>query len=280
MNTASNEYNIFMLDSKRINRLEIGASTSMWHDINSNILYGEYTRRACRTFGDYILGQLYKDTLKNAKAIEADIQTNTKWDGGVFYKETVKYLSDDEYYSYTEKSGRFHSELCRYGGVTIEVYIYDEACDLDLTPFNCREYKMVKRQKEMPLRRDKPDDYDNYIYLAELFKGLFLNLAKTSIDLSSDEALSQLLYKEMNMPVVVKGKNGLGSVKAKALRALAGVKKETPSSIFRNDIKDKNGRIVLKANVMNQAEYPAAVYLQKHRYYAEQAEGFKSRGKT
>jgi hypothetical protein len=70
---------------------------------------------------------------------------------------------------------------------------------------------------------------------------------------------------------LIKSRNGAGSVKPKAIRALAGVMREAPSCAFSADIRDKNGKLILRASIINNAKYPEAVFLGKYRYYAGRA---------
>jgi hypothetical protein len=268
MYTVAGEYNIFILENQSITRFEIGDSYSRWHDINSNILYGEYKRQSLRAFGDYNLARLYKNTIKNAKNLACEEKVTEIWADGFYVKETLKFISDDEYYGYTEKSGVFQCELCKYGGVLIEVYVYEEECSLDLPPLNRQEYKRVNAVYDTPIQRTDSDNYENFLYLSAYFKNMFFVYVKQEIDIDSDGELISLFYAKRKLPILIKSRNGKGSVKPKAIAALAGIMRETPSKAFTKDIKDKNGKLVLRANVINNAEYPEAVFLSKYRYYA------------
>jgi|GEM_PF-2536518 len=270
MYTTTDEFNIFILENSSITRLEIGDSKSQWQYENSAILYGEYKRQSLWVFGDCSLAQLYRKTIENAKNMNCTQQIYSKWEKGFFLQEIVKHKSDNEYYSYIEKSGKFLSELCRHDGVTVEVYVFEEDCRLDLSPLNHEEYKRVKKCHKKPTQPNCAD-YDNSAYLAELFKDLFCTYVRQNINIDSDEAIYSLFYTKRNLPCLIKSRNGEGSVKPKAIRALAGEMKEVPSGAFSADIRDKNGKLVLRASVINNAKYPEAVFLNKYRYYAERA---------
>jgi len=276
MYTATAEYNIFILENSAISRFEIGDSTSKWHDENSAIFYGEYKRQALRTFGDHRLARLYRKTIEEAKNIDCAAKINSIWEDGIYIKETVKFKSDDEYYGYMEKSGVFQSELCKCDGVLIEVYVFDEDCRLDLPPLNHQEYKLASTKEREPELCKNYEPYSNCLYLAALFRDLFSTHVRRWIDIDSDDEISRLFYSERRLPSLVKGKNGIGSVKPKAIRALADVKREVPSRAFSADIRDNNGKLILRASVINSAAYPEAVFLSKYRYYAERAKRLKN----
>lgn len=280
MYTGSDEYNIFILENSAITRFEIGDSKSRWQDLNSTILYGEYKRQSLRIFGDGDLAQLYRKTVDQAKALNCSEKINAKWVDGILVKETVKYKSEDEYYSYMDKSGVFYSELCKYGGVLIEIFMYEEDYSLDLSPLNHEEYKWVRNKKETPaskvLRDNAAADWENCLYVASELKDIFLAYVRKDIDIASDEAISFLFYAERGMPAFKLDANGMGSVKEKVIRELAGIVLEAPLHRFADDIRDSNGKLILRANVLNSAKYPEAILLRKYRYYAAKAAALKN----
>jgi len=277
MYTPAGEYNIFILKNENIDRLEIGAPTSKWHSIDSKILYGEYTRKVFKTYGNADLGKLYKDTIKNAKIIEVPEQIDIRWEDGVLFKDFLKYLSNDEYYGFTEKEGRLDSEVCLYGGVKIVLYVFDAACSFDLEPLNFPQYKRSKKQDEIPelaCPRDYSGTYENCLSMTAIFKMYFKACANSNINIDSPEELRTLLYDNLGLPVLSREQNGMASVGADAVRKLARMKRDVPARIFTSDIRDNKGRLSLTSDRLNSAKYPVAVFLEKYRHYKELADMF------
>jgi len=275
MYTAENEYNIFILKNASIDRLEIGDSESKWHNIDSRILYGEYTRKVFRTYGNSALGNLFKDTVKSAKNINVPEQINMRWEDGIFFKDYLMYLSDDELYEFTEKDGVLYNEIFLYCGVKIVLYVFDATCCYDLEPLNFPMYKRTKRLdiivKALPSKKHSKA-YENCLYMTSIFKEYFINLVNSGINIDSPDELRVLLFGDLRLPVLIKEQNGTASVGAEAIQRLAQLKREIPSSIFTNDITDNIGRLALSATQLNNAKYPAAVYLEKYRYYKKLSE--------
>lgn len=279
MYTPHGEYNIFILKNNSIDRLEIGSPTSKWHCIDSNILYGEYTRKIFKTYGNSDLGKLYKNTIKNSKTIDVQEQMNMRWEDGIFYKDFFKSLPTGEYYGFTEKEGKLDSEVCMYGGVKIVHCVSEITCNLDLEPLNFLQYKRSKKLDDIPvLSCPKAYDsgYENCLFMTEIFRTFFKGYTNSDIDVDSAEELRNLLYDNCGFPVLIRENGGPVSVGTDAIRRLARMKRETPASIITSDIKDNNGRLALTASRLNSAKYPAAVFLEKYRHYKELAEMYCS----
>jgi hypothetical protein len=196
---------------------------------------------------------------------------------GIYYKDTLKYASDERYYVYTEKTGKLYSEVCQYNGVRIEHLVYDETCGLYLEPLNSPEYKRAKAQKEKPVQEQPSGKYERCLYFAALFEKMFKVNARSDIDLDLPDSLRALLYGELGLPVIIREKGGAASVETKAIRKLAGIKSDNPAIALSEDITDKNGRLILRAEYINTAKYPAAVYLDKYRYYKKKSEKLQKR---
>lgn len=273
MYTANGEYNIFILKNSSIDRLEIGTASSKWHSVDSQILYGEYTRKVSKTFGNADLGALYKNTIKNAKTIDVLEQIDMNWEDGVFCRRFFKRLSDGKYYGFVEKEGKLDSEVYMYGGVKIVLCVSGVVCNLDLEPLNFPQYKRSKKKEEIPVLRPRLIDkaYDNYLFMEAIFRCFFNEYTKSEINMDSPDELRTLLYDTLMLPVVAKDENGLVSVSVDTIRKLARIKRDRPEEIITNNIYDSNGRLVLKADRLNSAKYPAAVYLEKYYHYKELA---------
>lgn len=267
------EYNIFILKNENIDRLEIGTSTSKWHSIDSLILYGEYTRKVFRTYGNAELGKLYKDTITTAKTIDVHEQMDMKLEDGVFFRRFTKRLSDSEYYSFTEKDGKLDSEVCVYGGAKIILYVFDTTCNLDLEPLNFPQYKRSKKQAELPYLtwpRSCDGQYEDYLFMSSVYRFLFYFYTRTKINIDSPCELRKLLYEDLGLPVVAREQDGTASVDEEVIKKLARRKRKEPVNIFTNDI--KSGRVTVSAKRLNNAKYPETVLLEKYLQCKKKAE--------
>jgi hypothetical protein len=278
MYTAESVYNIFILKNASIDRLEIGDPDSKWHNIDSRILYGEYTRKVCKTFGNIELGNLYKDTIKKAKTIDAPEQMDMGLEDGVYCEEYLKLSSEEAYYGFVKKKGRLYSEVCLYDGVKIILYVSDAECNIDLEPLNFPLYKRVKKLEEIPdvaWKRHYDRAYDNCLFMAAIFRKFFIGYVNSIVNIDSPDVLREVLYDVLKIPVLYRDHNGDASVETDAIRKLARMKRDVPVNIITSDMRDGRGRLALTAARLNSAKYPAVVYLEKYRHYKELAIKFK-----
>lgn len=120
---------------------------------------------------------------------------------------------------------------------------------------------------------------DNCDYTMKLLLEAFRAITKTDGNINSSEVLSNLIYGKMKCPVLVRTKTGKPSTGAASIKKLASIKRTDPpeNGGVTQDIKDLNGRIVIKASELNGAKYPALVILEKYRVYNKLRTAFYAR---
>lgn len=104
--------------------------------------------------------------------------------------------------------------------------------------------------------------------------------AMTHIDgnINSNEVLSDLIFGQMQCPVLVRTKTGKPSTGAASIKKLASIKVDKEREVkVEQDICDKYGKPVVKAKDLNNAKYPALVILEKYRVYAKLRTAFYAR---
>lgn len=120
---------------------------------------------------------------------------------------------------------------------------------------------------------------DNCDYTMKLLLEAFRTITKTDGNINSSDVLSNLIYGQMHCPVMVRTKTGKASTGAASIKKLASIRRndQPENGGVTQDIKDLNGRVVIKASELNSARYPALVILEKYRVYNKLRTAFYAR---
>lgn len=119
---------------------------------------------------------------------------------------------------------------------------------------------------------------DNCDYVLDQLLRAFRVLTGIDGNINSNEVLSNLIFGKMGCPVLVRTKTGKPSTGAASIKKLAATKLEKPrenGTTFA--ITDLNGRVIVSADALNKAKYPALVILEKYRVYNKLRTAFYSR---
>ena len=119
---------------------------------------------------------------------------------------------------------------------------------------------------------------DNCDYTLNKLLEAFRAMTKVDGNINSNDVLSDLIFGQMQCPVLVRTKTGKPSTGAASIKKLASIKVDKErSQKVENDICDKYGKPVVKAKDLNNAKYPALVILEKYRVYAKLRSAFYAR---
>lgn len=120
------------------------------------------------------------------------------------------------------------------------------------------------------------DNYENCCYVLDLLLNLFRKMTHEDGNINSSEVLSTLLYDKLGCKVLLRTKTGKRSTSGKAIDKLASLKAEKPYDIT-EDVVDKYGKTVIKAEKLANSKYPALVVLSKYREYNKRKTAFYAR---
>jgi len=140
------------------------------------------------------------------------------------------------------------------------VFIYDLECELT---------EVKADQEYWGMRIDVAEYIKGYNVVEKTIKMLeeYIRIFAKWPDLkiTSNDALSELLYGKMKCKVSVETKEGKPSTGAGALRKLATEKRTTETNIVTDDIRDASGAPIIKASDLNEARYPIVLFIEKYR---------------
>lgn len=119
---------------------------------------------------------------------------------------------------------------------------------------------------------------DNCDYVMRMLLDAFRTITRIDGNINSSEVLSDLIFGKMQCPVLVRTKTGRPSTGAASIKKLASVKRrDEPANPVSHDLVDMFGRVVVKAQDLNTARYPALVILEHYRVYNKLRTAFYSR---
>lgn len=119
---------------------------------------------------------------------------------------------------------------------------------------------------------------DNCDYVMKMLLEAFRTITRIDGNINSSEVLTDLIFGKMQCPVLVRTKTGKPSTGAASIKKLASIKRtdQTTGGVTR-DIKDLNGKVVVSADKLNKAKYPALVILEQYRIYNKLRTAFYAR---
>lgn len=148
--------------------------------------------------------------------------------------------------------------------------LYEKECELTT----------VKADNEYYGLRVDVDKYlknaENCDYVIDILMKTFRALTHIDGNINSPAVLSDLIYSRMHCPVLQRTKTGKVSTSGATIRKLALTKAEKKGGMT-NDIVDKFGHVVIKAETLNNSKYPALVVLDKYREYNKRKTAFYNR---
>lgn len=120
---------------------------------------------------------------------------------------------------------------------------------------------------------------DNCDYTMKMLLQAFRAITRIDGNINSSEVLTDLIFGKMNCPVLVRTKTGRPSTGAASIKKLASIKRqgEVEGGGITQDLKDLNGKVVIRAKELNEAKYPALVILEKYRVYNKLRTAFYAR---
>lgn len=119
---------------------------------------------------------------------------------------------------------------------------------------------------------------DNCDYTMKLLLDAFRAITRVDGNINSTEVLSNLIFGKMQCPVLVRTKTGQPSTGATSIKKLASIKRtDKVENGVTEDIKDLYGNVVVRADELNNAKYPALVILEKYRVYNKLRTAFYAR---
>jgi DNA polymerase I-like protein with 3'-5' exonuclease and polymerase domains len=121
------------------------------------------------------------------------------------------------------------------------------------------------------------EGYTTCDYVIKLLEKMIHTITRSEFKVSSNDQLIELLYNRMKCPIYVRTKTGRPSTGAKAIKKLAGQKREEAFKIVTEDIRDDKGRLIIAAKKLNEARYPVVVLLEKYREYIKLMTAFYNR---
>lgn len=161
---------------------------------------------------------------------------------------------------------------------SVSNFIYN--VEIDVMPivadaeFRGMRTDLNKFQLEKRLCEEVVEDLESLVY----------ELAGYRLNLNSPDQVGNLIYNKLHCEKIVKSKSDQtkGSTGAKALELICNIKRETPSTLFKDDIVqeyiDTDGvlqrRTILKAKDLNMAKYPVVHVLMKYRDYSKLLSSF------
>lgn len=149
LRTQTDSYNIFILETKDTRRLDIVPAGQQFNDMNTEIKYGEYTKRGkFYTYGDKKLGKLLNDTISFAKSIDRPTTLDNKWENGKFIVSQIKENPEENsFYKLETINNVFNEEVAVYNGVEVVLLKYEKDMDFDLPPMLIKRYTSGKLDK-------------------------------------------------------------------------------------------------------------------------------------
>ena len=118
--------------------------------------------------------------------------------------------------------------------------------------------------------------YANCNYVIDMLLKAFRELTRNSGNINSSAVLSDIMYNQMKCKVLLRTKTGKASTSAAAIKKLANIRRDTPSS-FNKDLLDLYGNIVIKGEDLAKSKYPALVILDAYRTYIKRKTAFYAR---
>ena len=110
----------------------------------------------------------------------------------------------------------------------------------------------------------------------ELLLKAFRTLTHEDRNINSADVLRNLIYTKMKVPVLVRTKTKLPSVSSNVIKLLASKCAKTPNGIT-EDLATSDGTVIISAETLNKAAYPAMVILQKYKEYVKLITAFYAR---
>jgi DNA polymerase I-like protein with 3'-5' exonuclease and polymerase domains len=149
LRTQTDKYSVFILETKETRRLDIVSEGEKFNQLDTNLLYGEYTKRGkFYTYGDKRLGKLFNNTISFAKSIDVKTNLENKWDNGKFIVSQIKDdAASKSYYKLVTINNVFSEELSTYDGVQVALFKYEKDLDFDLPPLTLNQYSSSKLTK-------------------------------------------------------------------------------------------------------------------------------------
>ena len=114
-------------------------------------------------------------------------------------------------------------------------------------------------------------------YVVDLLEKLIHTLARSDFKISSGDQLSDLLYNKLKCPIYVRTKTNKASTGAKAIKKLSNKKRKEPVKYITKDIVDDKGKLIIKADKLNEAEFPIVVLIEKYKEYVKLKTAFYNR---
>jgi DNA polymerase I-like protein with 3'-5' exonuclease and polymerase domains len=114
-------------------------------------------------------------------------------------------------------------------------------------------------------------------YIVNLLEKAIHALSRSNIKISSSDQLADLLYNKMGCKVYVYTKKNKKSTGTKAIKKLASIRREQSINVFKTDIRNTKGKVIIKASELNKAEYPIVLLIDKYKEYLKLKTSFYSR---
>lgn len=121
------------------------------------------------------------------------------------------------------------------------------------------------------------EGYNTCEYIIKMLEKLIHALTKSDLKLTSNDHLADLLYNKMKCPIYLRTKTGRPSTGAKAIKKLAKQARPEPLRTITQDIVDDKGRMIIKADALNNSQYPVVVLLEKYREFVKLKTAFYNR---
>lgn len=118
--------------------------------------------------------------------------------------------------------------------------------------------------------------YKNCNYIIEKLLDAFRTLTREDGNINSTQVLVPLIYEKMRCKVLMRTKTGQASTSSLAIKKLAKIKATEPHNIT-EDLTDLYGNVIISAEDLANAKYPALVILAKYREYNKLKTAFYSR---
>lgn len=119
-------------------------------------------------------------------------------------------------------------------------------------------------------------NYRNCLFIRDKLIDAFRRLTGEDGNINSSAVLQNLLYNKMHCDILLRTNTGMPSTSSAAITKLASRKRDNPGKIP-DDIRDMNGKVVVKGSDLAKAKYPALVVLDKYREYNKLLTAFYAR---
>lgn len=118
--------------------------------------------------------------------------------------------------------------------------------------------------------------YKNCNYVLDILLTSFRRLTHEDGNIDSAQVMSNLLYNKMHCPILLRTDTGMPSTATAAIKKLAKQKPEKPYG-FTENLVDLDGKVIIKADDLNNSKYPALVILAKYKEYVKLKTAFYAR---